>query len=93
MIIKDYGKGSVRNYCQEMKLLLSIFDPLLVLIKGKVRCFTNKRMSQSPIFDLNYSSNDNRISSLFYCNYIERNRLLKPNKYAPAGKKCSSYLT
>ena len=29
-----------------------------------------KRIRQSPIFDLNYWSNDNRISSIFYCNYI-----------------------
>ena len=26
MIIKDYGKGSVRNYCQEMKLLFKYYN-------------------------------------------------------------------
>jgi hypothetical protein len=26
MIIKDYGKGSVRNYCQEMTLLFKYYN-------------------------------------------------------------------
>jgi integrase/recombinase XerD len=30
MIIKDYGKGSVRNYCQEMTLLFKYYNPKAV---------------------------------------------------------------
>jgi hypothetical protein len=26
LVIKEYGKGSVRNYCQEMKLLFKYFN-------------------------------------------------------------------
>lgn len=26
MLVKDYGKGSVRNYCQEMRLLFKYFS-------------------------------------------------------------------